>query len=41
MLLILINVKLVFKNIVEKFKDIEISIFGTGIHDPNLKKNLI
>ena len=30
--------KTVFKNIVEKFKDIEISIFGTGIHDPKSEK---
>jgi short-subunit dehydrogenase len=30
--------KLVFKNIVEKFKDVEISIFGTGIHDPKSEK---
>ena len=30
--------KNVFKNIVEKFKDIEISIFGTGIHDPKSEK---
>ena len=28
----------VFKNIVEKFKDVEISIFGTGIHDPKSEK---
>ena len=37
--------KKVFKNIIEKFNDVEISIFGTGIHDPksekefNLEKN--
>ncbi len=30
--------KAVFKNIIEKFKDIEISIFGTGIHDPKSEK---
>ena len=30
--------KVVFKNIVEKFKDVEISIFGTGIHDPKSEK---
>ena len=30
--------KIVFKNIVEKFKSIEISIFGTGIHDPKSEK---
>jgi short-subunit dehydrogenase len=30
--------KTVFKNIIEKFKDIEISIFGTGIHDPKSEK---
>jgi short-subunit dehydrogenase len=30
--------KNVFKNIIEKFKDIEISIFGTGIHDPESEK---
>jgi short-subunit dehydrogenase len=30
--------KNVFKNIVEKFKNIEISIFGTGIHDPKSEK---
>ncbi|MBD1157315.1 SDR family NAD(P)-dependent oxidoreductase [Pelagibacterales bacterium SAG-MED20] len=30
--------KIVFKSIVEKFKDIEISIFGTGIHDPKSEK---
>ena len=30
--------KSVFANIVEKFKDIEISIFGTGIHDPKSEK---
>jgi short-subunit dehydrogenase len=30
--------KTVFKSIVEKFKDIEISIFGTGIHDPESEK---
>jgi short-subunit dehydrogenase len=30
--------KNVFRNIVEKFKNIEISIFGTGIHDPKSEK---
>ena len=30
--------KAVFKSIVEKFKDVEISIFGTGIHDPKSEK---
>jgi len=30
--------KTVFSNIVEKFADIEISIFGTGIHDPKSEK---
>jgi short-subunit dehydrogenase len=30
--------KNVFREIVEKFKNIEISIFGTGIHDPNSEK---
>ena len=30
--------KSVFENIIEKFKDIEISIFGTGIHDPKSEK---
>ena len=30
--------KTVFANIVEKFADIEISIFGTGIHDPKSEK---
>jgi short-subunit dehydrogenase len=30
--------KSVFKSIVEKFKDVEISIFGTGIHDPKSEK---
>jgi short-subunit dehydrogenase len=28
----------VFKNIIEKFNDIEISVFGTGIHDPKSEK---
>ena len=31
--------KNVFKDIVEKFKNIEISIFGTGIHDPKSEKS--
>ena len=30
--------KIVFKNIIEKFQNIEISIFSTGIHDPNSEK---
>ena len=30
--------KTVFKNIIEKFKDIEICVFGTGIHDPQSEK---
>ena len=30
--------KIVFENIVKKFKNIEISIFGTGIHDPKSEK---
>jgi short-subunit dehydrogenase len=30
--------KTVFKNILEKFKDVEISIFGTGTHDPKSEK---
>ena len=30
--------KTVFKSIVEKFKNIEISIFSTGIHDPKSEK---
>ncbi|MDA8537381.1 SDR family NAD(P)-dependent oxidoreductase [Candidatus Pelagibacter bacterium] len=30
--------KTVFKSIVGKFKNIEISIFGTGIHDPKSEK---
>ena len=30
--------KIIFESIVEKFKDIEISIFGTGIHDPKSEK---
>jgi len=30
--------KTVFGNIIEKFKNIEISIFGTGIHDPKSEK---
>ena len=38
MLLILNNVKKFLKDIIEKFKDVEISIFGTGIHDPKSEK---
>ena len=30
--------KSVFKNIIEKFQNIEISIFSTGIYDPNSEK---
>ena len=30
--------KSVFKNIIEKFNDVEISIFGTGIHDPKSER---
>jgi len=30
--------KTVFENIIEKFESIEISIFGTGIHDPKSEK---
>ena len=30
--------KKVFENIIKKFSDIEISIFGTGIHDPKSEK---
>jgi short-subunit dehydrogenase len=30
--------KKVFENIIKKFSNIEISIFGTGIHDPNSEK---
>ena len=30
--------KKVFKDIIEKFNDVEISIFGTGIHDPKSEK---
>jgi short-subunit dehydrogenase len=30
--------RIVFKNIIEKFKDVEISVFGTGIHDPKSEK---
>ena len=30
--------KVVFKSIIEKFKNIEISIFCTGIHDPKSEK---
>ena len=31
--------KTVFKSIIEKFKDVEISVFGTGIHDPRSEKS--
>ena len=30
--------KIVFKSIIEKFNDIEIAVFGTGIHDPKSEK---
>jgi short-subunit dehydrogenase len=30
--------KTVFENIIKKFKNIEISVFGTGIHDPKSEK---
>ena len=30
--------KLVFNDIKEKFKDIDISVFSTGIHDPKSEK---
>jgi short-subunit dehydrogenase len=30
--------KVIFKSIIEKFKDVEISVFGTGIHDPKSEK---
>ncbi len=30
--------KTVFKSIIEKFNNIEISVFGTGIHDPKSEK---
>ena len=32
--------KLVFNNIKEKFKSIDISFFSTGIHDPKSEKSL-
>ena len=32
--------KSVFKDILEKFENIEICVFGTGIHDPNSEKKL-
>ena len=32
--------KFVFKEIIEKYKDIEICVFGTGIHDPQSEKKL-
>ncbi len=31
--------KIVSKNIIEKFKCIDICVFGTGIHDPSSEKN--
>ena len=30
--------KIVFKDIIKKFKDVEISVFSTGIHDPKSEK---
>tara|TARA_B100000029_G_scaffold512913_1_gene610874 strand:- start:58 stop:813 length:756 start_codon:yes stop_codon:yes gene_type:complete len=35
-----IETKKTFQNIIEKFKTIDISVFCTGIHDPNAEKNL-
>ena len=32
--------KNIFQNIIEKFKTIDISVFCTGIHDPNAEKVL-
>ena len=32
--------KIVFQNIKEKFKDLDICVFGTGIHDPDSEKKL-
>ena len=32
--------KSVFKDIIKKFENIEICVFGTGIHDPKSEKNL-
>jgi len=32
------NCNFVFKKIIEKFKNIEICVFGTGIHDPESEK---
>ncbi len=34
------EVKNIFKNIIEKFETIDISVFCTGIHDPESEKNL-
>ena len=34
------NAKKIFQNILEKFKTIDISVFCTGIHDPDAEKNL-
>ena len=31
--------KIVFQNIIEKFKDLDICYFGTGMHDPVNEKN--
>jgi len=33
--------KLVAKEIIDRFKNIEICVFGTGMHDPKSEKNLI
>jgi len=32
--------KIVFQNILKKFKDLDICVFGTGIHDPASEKKL-
>jgi len=32
--------KIVFQNILEKFNDLDICVFGTGIHDPESEKKL-
>ena len=33
--------KIVAKNIIDQFGDINICVFGTGMHDPKSEKNLI
>ena len=38
MLLKMMNASSVFKDIIEKFENIEICVFGTGIHDPKSEK---